>query len=61
MLEKLDALRKAPEPVRERFVFLVTIGSVIVITLIWFGFTLHSFFSNTPLPAPQAPAAASQS
>ena len=57
MLENLDKLRKAPQPVKERLVSVITVSFVVVITAVWFLFSIHVFFKHTvTLPTPSTPA-----
>jgi hypothetical protein len=46
MLERINKLRKAPEPVKERVVGFITILAVIIVTAIWFFFSVPSFFKK---------------
>jgi hypothetical protein len=56
MLENLDKLRKAPQPVKEHLVSVITIGAMALITVVWFLFSIQSFLKNgTSKPAPSAP------
>ncbi|MBI3573770.1 hypothetical protein HY090_01860 [Candidatus Kaiserbacteria bacterium] len=59
MFEKIDKLRKAPQPVKEKLVSLITISIVAAVTVVWFSFTVSSFFKKSPTPPTPVSAAAS--
>jgi len=54
LLDTLEKARKAPPKAKERLVAIISISVMAVITVIWFLFTLSSFFKNG-LPNNEAP------
>lgn len=52
--DKVDQLRRASEPEKEHFAKVFTLTVVIIITVIWFFFTVPALLGRSMPSAPQA-------